>query len=97
MQKYQHMQGFAQYLSSSLDKAENINYLFSLLTEFKRTSSVLSDLVEETKQMYTTVQQSCKDLAELEDWINTYSLTLETDVCISFLVADYTFIQQTFH
>ena len=77
------MQKLAEVLSTSLDKQETMTELHHLLAEYKRTSTGLSEIVEETKQLYVSVQQSCKDLAELEDWINKYTLATEAQVCNS--------------
>ena len=78
--RYQKMQSFSQYITNTLDKPEALSDLVRLLNEYKRTSSTLSSLVEETQHLYSSVYQSCKHLAELEEWINNYIETMETSV-----------------
>ena len=74
------MQSFSQYITNTLDKPETLSDLARLLNEYKRTSSTLSSLVEETQHLYSSVYKACQSLAELEEWINNYIETTESFV-----------------
>ena len=79
------MQAYADSINRSLENQETLNYLFNFFVEFKKSASTLSDMVEETNALHNAVQQSCKALAELEDWINDYTLTTEVEVSFSMI------------
>jgi antirestriction protein len=62
-----------------LKSTDNLSSTLQVMNDFKKAAISLSEACEETNKLYKNTAQVVKSLTQLEQWIDSYLLNLESE------------------